>query len=616
VVSRNGSQLFAVATLNNKDTMFAIADISGNGLTHTFRAPALLCDAQLVTIALAPAPSQNVLAIGRGTGLYNINPLNPVNPANPMAPVPPMYAFNAVGHLQVDEGRRFAYATMSTGTASTDVYNRVRKMNVASQGAPVDFTLNANAQQLTGDDDIAFVGTAQPRKLYVVVNPPTGQTAKHVLVYDADAPATAPTVTDLQQDTVIHIAHNRTTNHMMVAYEDIHRVGMLNPQDALVADFVPVQVGPVWITQAPDNSRVFVVNYWSNTISAARSQLFAAGQQIAMQSLVNYRAGVLNAFVDLFGGLLQYLKDCFCDHLLVDCPTCDENDKIYLACISIKNNKVHKICNFSHRKYVHSFPTWAYWLSVVPILPLLKKAVEEICCAALPGLFGRYRSVLPAVPANTTTAPQHAFIRSASFRRGAMTLDEADFSGAITERVMKAATGRGVITDAISSFIRDTFVERPPVTHSDIVGQPIENARANLAAGNIVIAAEVPYDPRKAENLGRFTRAPVRLGPGDRVTLITKDDNVLFYAKADEALPDAVRTSLDARAAENVQLRQEVNTLRTELLQTRQAHLADLQARDAQIVALQTSMRDTELSLQSVREMRDRIERLERRPPG
>src|SRR5262249_13565130 len=149
-------------------------------------------------------------------------------------------------------------------------------------------------------------------------------------------------VTNLGQDTAIRLAHNPVTNHMMASYEDSYRVGLLDPKDALAADFVPVQISPLWIAVAPDQKRTYVLNYASNTISSIPSELFATGKQIPLKPLMEYRADVLNAFADLLGGLLQYLKDCFCDHLLVDCPECGPDDKIYLACISIKNGQVFK----------------------------------------------------------------------------------------------------------------------------------------------------------------------------------------------------------------------------------------------------------------------------------
>jgi hypothetical protein len=51
---------------------------------------------------------------------------------------------------------------------------------------------------------------------------------------------------------------------------------------------------------------------------------------------------------------------------------------------------VYKVCNFSRRHYVKSFPTVGYWLSLVPVLPAFREVVGRFCCALLPELFGRY----------------------------------------------------------------------------------------------------------------------------------------------------------------------------------------------------------------------------------
>ena len=121
------------------------------------------------------------------------------------------------------------------------------------------------------------------------------------------------------------------------------------------------------IAVGADQKRTYVLNYASNTISVVPSELFATGRQIPLQPLVNYRAAVLNAFSDLLGGLLQYLKDCFCDHLLVDCPTCDDDDRVSLGCVSIRDNEVYRVCNFTRRRHVVTFPKLGYWLSIVPV---------------------------------------------------------------------------------------------------------------------------------------------------------------------------------------------------------------------------------------------------------
>jgi len=82
----------------------------------------------------------------------------------------------------------------------------------------------------------------------------------------------------------------------------------------------------------------------------------------------------------------QYLKDCFCEHFLVDCPDCHGDEKIYLGSIQIMKNptthnaEVYKICNFTKRRYVKSEQLVEYWLSAVPIIPVLKQLVADLCC--------------------------------------------------------------------------------------------------------------------------------------------------------------------------------------------------------------------------------------------
>ncbi|MEP6666071.1 MAG: hypothetical protein ABJA81_06455, partial [Nocardioidaceae bacterium] len=54
-----------------------------------------------------------------------------------------------------------------------------------------------------------------------------------------------------------------------------------------------------------------------------------------------------------------------------------------------------KVCNFSRRRYVKSFPTVGYWLSLVPVIPALREVVTKVCCAALQDSFGPYKTADP-----------------------------------------------------------------------------------------------------------------------------------------------------------------------------------------------------------------------------
>jgi hypothetical protein len=78
--------------------------------------------------------------------------------------------------------------------------------------------------------------------------------------------------------------------------------------------------------------------------------------------------------------LLQYAADCICHAFLPPCPPNPEDDRLILACLTIKNGKIINICNFSCRHYAGSFPSMYYWLSLVPIIPLFGKALQFVCC--------------------------------------------------------------------------------------------------------------------------------------------------------------------------------------------------------------------------------------------
>src|SRR5690606_5955728 len=94
-------------------------------------------------------------------------------------------------------------------------------------------------------------------------------------------------------------------------------------------------------------------------------------------------------------------------------------------------------CNFSRRKYVKSFPTVGYWLSVVPIWPLLRQAVKWFCCS-VPVLFFAQRA-----------APQEfRYEKQASagrLRQGVSLVQATDFRG-FSRQIMQRANVAKVLT--------------------------------------------------------------------------------------------------------------------------------------------------------------------------
>ena len=156
----------------------------------------------------------------------------------------------------------------------------------------------------------------------------------------------------------------------------LYKAGMLTS--------IPVQAGPVELLISEKNNQVVILNHLGQSLSLFNLQFTLYQQQ--REVLAQYRADMLSAYYNLASGLMQYLKDCFCQHLLVNCPENNEQDKVYLGCLSIEENQIYQICNFSKRKYVKTFPTVSYWLSIIPIEGVVSWVVEKMCCYIFPDI--------------------------------------------------------------------------------------------------------------------------------------------------------------------------------------------------------------------------------------
>ncbi len=71
--------------------------------------------------------------------------------------------------------------------------------------------------------------------------------------------------------------------------------------------------------------------------------------------------------------MIQHIIDCFCDALLVPCAPCGEPEGVLLACLTVQDRKVVKICNLV-RTQVITGPALRYWLG--PLFTELHKWLE------------------------------------------------------------------------------------------------------------------------------------------------------------------------------------------------------------------------------------------------
>jgi hypothetical protein len=586
----------------------------------------------------------NVYAVGKGAGLYEINPDAVQERPQPIA------AFNAVGHLVIGRPGGPAFASAAAPNTPNNRYDRVLRLALNGQ-ITATYTLHSPAgAPVQGEDDIAVLHTpgSNNAKLYAVANGQTANDPKSIVVFNAnlDAPAGAPGAIVNVENTRISLG--LAPGFLVIAFEDSYRLGLMNETTNQLVTLSgsqalfrhPVQIAPRSIAAHFNTERLYSLNFTSNTISVVPMRYLRPENQLNLQALAQYRDDVLEAFADLLGGFLQYLKDCFCDHLLVDCPTCDDEDRIYLACASIRDHQVYQVCNFSKRKYVKTFPTVEYWLSVIPIIPLVREVVRKFCCSILPDLFAKFSAPQGQVTNNLAAQPNR--LKGVQMQQAVDTTRTVRSASLWRDLGSRFNVAKMLGADLFTSAgAQSTAGVSPAPRTTEVVGQRADTAVKNLESAGVLVAGVQPYDRTKgATNLMAFLRSGGQI-PKDRpVTLFEEDGVVKYYSVAaapvtadttalNEALV-ATRADVAATRAEVERTRadldsartrletigtaaQEVATLRQELEETKRTSAEALAARDREITTLRTKM---ERDLTDLRTLRTEFDTFRRNLPG
>ena len=562
--SADGKRLFATA-LHGDDTVFAPATISG--LKHTWLDHSIICETQLVTLGTHFEFSKFIYAIGEGQGLYLVNPDNV--DTRPAANT----TFAATGHFTIagDSGAAFAIAN-TAGVFS------VVELDLTAEGALSNTLLLPGVK--TVFDILAIVDPgADANLLFVAGNDPTGPGSAIGFVQLENGRMTGtPEVVEITRVlTPLALGYAAAAGSVLISVADENRV-LMHAIKAYVAGrpptgqeigSQPVQISPIDVELDARDTFAYVLNLGSNTITVIPAEMLKIGADLDLAILTAYRIGVLNALADLLGGLIQYFKDCFCHHLLVNCPECDEQDKIYLGCIHIRNFTVQNVCNFSKRKYVKSFMTLGYWLSIVPIIPLIDRAVELACCALMPELFGKYEAASASRDSDR--------ISTENLQQGIALFDKVSIES-MRSGVMSRLMG---INPIASGYLEERAGEKPQarIEKSDVVDQPTDAAKKKLEDRGVIVDRVEPLDrSRGFKNIVAATTAPTHLPPGTRVTLIEEDGIVRYYA-----------TTRPADSAEIQTLQRTVGETQRSLLQ-REAELAEVRQNLDQVTRVQSEL--------------------------
>ncbi|HYV48638.1 MAG TPA: hypothetical protein VFA20_27450, partial [Myxococcaceae bacterium] len=290
---------------------------------------------------------------------------------------------------------------------------------------------------------------------------------------------------------------------------------------SLSADPHPLQLGPVAVRAAKKGERWVALNFFSRTLTTIPAQWTSADgasqveeSVIDQPRLIAYRQAALRAFIGLAGRLAQYLKDSAAERFLIESPQ-DVGQQLSLGAVSFKDGKVWQICGLDRRRYVYSFPSIQYWLSLVPAVPALGLALEKAAAWALPALFDRLQ------PGG---ADRQTLLETSAARAAYQTA-----TGLGLRALLSAQLGRWLGVKQVASAWYGAQVERAKVgptantvSTDALVGTTIPDAEAKAESSGLLVVSARRLDP-VADPLGALgaALAPTRLAPGTAVELVT-----------------------------------------------------------------------------------------------
>jgi hypothetical protein len=250
---------------------------------------------------------------------------------------------------------------------------------------------------------------------------------------------------------------------------------------------------------------------------------------------------------DVMLAWIQAAMDCVCGALLPPCPSDPHDMRVPIACVTVRGGKIVDICNHACRRYAGSFPALYYWLSLVPVVPVLSRLIGGLCCgpdAIVPkqtsGL-GTMVSSFDPTGAWRKAMLRNKFAAPATFLR---TLGGID------------------LPSLLSSF----KLPASPVSAAAAIGQPVELAITDLARQGVTASTEEVADATSLP--ARFnTLESSIVDRGSQVKLLVTKGIVVGVAPVTATLPTADATIGPVAAAEM------------------QAQIASLTARIAQLEA-------------------------------
>lgn len=306
--------------------------------------------------------------------------------------------------------------------------------------------------------------------------------------------------------------------------------------------FLNLQILPTQIDGG--NGRLVAINQGSQSMLRIEAddllRLNSNAAAAAIRDTVEtYRGQVIAAFVSLMQLWLKAIRDCICHQLLPDCPVLgDPPHKVPLASLEIVEANVDKICNLGCRKFVVTFPTLFYWMSIVPLVPWFHQLLKRWCCEEEFDFLSRLvpdEADSPDVVVVGQKPGAGDFQAAAANAAIALPIvaTSPQFSASLSTINDYGRRFAGTRAVDLTSRVVDAQIKSPDVAAVNVAGRPADLAKRDLELRGVEVVEVVDLDrerlPRDLDVIdAAFT--PLSLNKGDKVVLVTSKGHAQFHA--------------------------------------------------------------------------------------
>jgi hypothetical protein len=280
--------------------------------------------------------------------------------------------------------------------------------------------------------------------------------------------------------------------------------------------------------------RQYVINYFTNADFAIKCNALSVFDAIScpqppasndrkqlLQSDPAYLSVIQDNILKTVIMLVEFIRDCVCDTFLPSCPSDPGDDRLILACLTIKDDVITDICNFGCRQFAGGFPSFFYWLSLIPVIPLFKLLLDDLCCS--PALL---TTNSPLVNNLDKIDPSGNLLK---------TFTEGNF--ALPQMVMDRSI------DVLNKFSLSGILSSVPSNQLNLAvlrGMPVKDALSSLSQFNVSFEerqvgsrSEIPLLPDTPTALGDIANPFAKAG--DHVVLFETAGNVVEVQHASVA---------------------------------------------------------------------------------